>query len=132
MQTELYDLQTEIRSAQFVATRAAEQQSAELKRLMDQSRVDASKTHDMIAQVLALLQQDQQHQAAAAAAAAIGSDHDPDHGPEFPEPDQISMTNADQIASEVYDLREELLIAHKEKKIIEEQYLAQIIAVSET
>lgn len=51
LQVELTDLQTEIRGAQFVAARAAEEQSAQLKRLMDQSRVDASKTQEMLSQV---------------------------------------------------------------------------------
>ena len=44
-------MQAEIRNASFAAVRAAEEQSAALKRLMDQSRVDASKTQDMLAQV---------------------------------------------------------------------------------
>jgi hypothetical protein len=44
-------MQAEIRKASFAAVRAAEEQSAALKRLMDQSRVDASKTQDMLAQV---------------------------------------------------------------------------------
>jgi hypothetical protein len=52
-QTELHEMQVDIRKASFAAVRAAEEQSAALKRLMDQSRVDASKTQDMLAQVRA-------------------------------------------------------------------------------
>jgi hypothetical protein len=48
---QLSHLQGEIRCAQFAAARAAEQQSAQLKRLMDQSKVDASKTQEMLSQV---------------------------------------------------------------------------------
>jgi hypothetical protein len=48
---ELSHLQGEIRCAQFAAARAAEEQSAQLKRLMDQSKVDASKTQEMLSQV---------------------------------------------------------------------------------
>jgi DNA-binding FadR family transcriptional regulator len=48
---QLSSLQGEIRCAQFAAARAAEEQSAQLKRLMDQSKVDASKTQEMLTQV---------------------------------------------------------------------------------
>lgn len=51
LQIELKEMQQEIRSATFVSVRAAEEQSAQLKRLMDQSRVDASKTQEMLSQV---------------------------------------------------------------------------------
>jgi len=51
LQSELLDIQAEIRGASFAAVRAAEEQSAQLKRLMDQSRVDATKTQEMLAQV---------------------------------------------------------------------------------
>jgi hypothetical protein len=51
---QLSSLQGEIRCAQFVAARAAEEQSAQLKRLMDQSKVDASKTQEMLTQVSCL------------------------------------------------------------------------------
>lgn len=51
VQNTITEIQAEMRTAQFRATRAAEQQSAELKRLIDQSKVDASKTQDMLAQV---------------------------------------------------------------------------------
>jgi hypothetical protein len=51
LQAELQSIQVEIRSATFTAVRAAEEQSANLKRLMDQSRLDAGKTQEMLAQV---------------------------------------------------------------------------------
>jgi len=51
LQAELKELQCEIRAATFVAVRAAEEQSAALKKLMDQSRVDSTKTQEMLAQV---------------------------------------------------------------------------------
>jgi hypothetical protein len=44
-------IQAELRTASFAAARAAEAQSADLKRLIDQSRVDASKTQEMLGQV---------------------------------------------------------------------------------
>jgi hypothetical protein len=37
---------------------------------------------------------------------------------------------ADQLSAEVEDLKAEMVVAHREKKVLEEQYLAQIIAVS--
>jgi hypothetical protein len=64
LQAELQSIQVDIRSATFTAVRAAEEQSANLKRLMDQSRLDASKTQEMLAQVLALLQADSPRDAA--------------------------------------------------------------------
>jgi len=51
LQAELHSIQAEIRVATFAAVSAAEEQSAALKRLMDQSRVDASKTQEMLEQV---------------------------------------------------------------------------------
>ena len=51
LQANLEKLQAEIRAATFAAVSAAEQQSAALKRLIDQSRVDASKTQEMLEQV---------------------------------------------------------------------------------
>lgn len=48
---ELTQIQQEIRSATFAAVAAAEEQSAALKRLMDQCTVDASKTQEMLQQV---------------------------------------------------------------------------------
>lgn len=51
LQGELQAMQLEIRTATFATVRAAEEQSAALKRLMDQSRLDTSKTHEMLAQV---------------------------------------------------------------------------------
>jgi hypothetical protein len=51
LQGELQAMQLEIRTATFANVRAAEEHSAALKRLMDQSRVDTSKTHEMLAQV---------------------------------------------------------------------------------
>jgi predicted DsbA family dithiol-disulfide isomerase len=50
-QANLEKLQAEIRAATFAAVSAAEQQSAALKRLIDQSRVDTSKTQEMLEQV---------------------------------------------------------------------------------
>lgn len=52
---ELASIQADIRGATFAVARAAEKQSAQLKLLMDQSRVDATKTQDMLAEVLMLL-----------------------------------------------------------------------------
>ncbi len=49
----MQSMQAEIRTATFATVQAAEEQSSALKRLMDQSRVDASKTQDMLAQVCA-------------------------------------------------------------------------------
>jgi hypothetical protein len=37
---------------------------------------------------------------------------------------------ADQLTAEVEDLKAEMVVAHRDKKVLEEQYLAQIIAVS--
>lgn len=51
LQANLEAIQAEIRAATFAAVSAAEQQSAALKRLIDQSRVDASKTQEMLEQV---------------------------------------------------------------------------------
>jgi hypothetical protein len=53
LQGELQAMQLEIRTATFATVRAAEEQSAALKRLMDQSRMDTSKTQEMLAQVCA-------------------------------------------------------------------------------
>jgi hypothetical protein len=36
---------------------------------------------------------------------------------------------ADQLSAEVEDLKAEMVVAHRDKKVLEEQYLAQIIAV---
>jgi hypothetical protein len=51
LQMDLQSLQREIYTATFAAARAAEQQSAQLKRLMDQGKVDSTKTHEMLEQV---------------------------------------------------------------------------------
>jgi hypothetical protein len=40
------------------------------------------------------------------------------------------MVLADQLTAEVEDLKAEMIVAHRDKKVLEEQYLAQIIAVS--
>jgi hypothetical protein len=37
---------------------------------------------------------------------------------------------ADQLSAEVEDLKAEMVVAHRDKKVLEEQYIAQIIAVS--
>lgn len=71
-QVELQSIQAEIRTAAFTAVRAAEEQSASLKRLMDQSRVDTNKTHEMLEQVLLLLQSDPCARGVSAAKAAAG------------------------------------------------------------
>lgn len=44
-------MQSDLLRAQWSATRAAEEQAASLKRLADQSAVDASKSHQMLAEV---------------------------------------------------------------------------------
>ncbi len=51
VQVELKQLQGDLLRAQWSATRAAEEQAASLKRLADQSAVDASKSHQMLAEV---------------------------------------------------------------------------------
>eukprot|EP00879_Flechtneria_rotunda_P014696 GHRR01015357.1.p1 GENE.GHRR01015357.1~~GHRR01015357.1.p1 ORF type:complete len:292 (+),score=92.48 GHRR01015357.1:1374-2249(+) len=138
--SELTTLQAEIRTATFAAARAAEEQSAQLKRLMDQSRVDASKTQEMLAQVLALLQQDAPARVLSAAAAAVGPlppGAPPPGAIEQPQQKQLSFKAelgtevcADQLIAEVDDLKAEMVVAQRDKKVLEEQYLAQIIAVS--
>lgn len=50
-QAEIRDITNDIRKTSFSAVRAAEQQGAQLKRLMDMSSRDNSKTHDMLEQV---------------------------------------------------------------------------------
>ncbi|KAF8062913.1 hypothetical protein HT031_003751 [Scenedesmus sp. PABB004] len=123
---ELSAIQVDIRAATFCAVRAAEEQSAALKRLMDQSRVDAGKSQEMLAQVLALLQQDAAARggcgggaAAAAAPAGAGGDDAGDAG------------LAAALAAEVEDLRQEMAAAHRDKRVLEEAYVAQIIAAIE-
>jgi hypothetical protein len=61
-----------VRAATFTAVRAAEQQSAALKRLMDQSRADSGKTHEMLEQLLLLLQSDRSGGAGRGHSAAAG------------------------------------------------------------
>eukprot|EP00775_Hariotina_reticulata_P012538 gene12538-12671_t len=90
---DLQSLQREIYTATFAAARAAEQQSAQLKRLMDQSKVDSTKTHQMLEQ--------KQHKG----------------------------TGDLRRYAELADLRAELEVAHKAKNMLEEQYIAQIIAL---
>jgi hypothetical protein len=54
------DLLHDMRGAQYKAAREAQVQSARLTRLMDQSRLDAGKTHDMLAVIMDMLQVQQE------------------------------------------------------------------------
>eukprot|EP00878_Enallax_costatus_P044349 GHUV01052879.1.p2 GENE.GHUV01052879.1~~GHUV01052879.1.p2 ORF type:complete len:109 (-),score=47.32 GHUV01052879.1:391-717(-) len=81
----------------------------------------------LVLQVIALLQQDRA--SPAAAAAAPGNLEPPGCGPPGGRPPAAAAAEV-QLDHEIQDLQEELLIARKDKKIIEEQYLAQIISVS--
>ena len=56
----MHDLLHDIHHAQYKAAREAQLQSARLTRLMDQSRMDAGKTHDMLAVIMEMLQVQQQ------------------------------------------------------------------------
>ncbi|WIA39971.1 hypothetical protein OEZ86_013401 [Tetradesmus obliquus] len=147
----LQTLQGEIRCAQFAAARAAEEQACQLKRLMDQSRVDADKTQEMLTQVLGLLQADVAMRQAAAAAGPLpaGSSGGAGGGGAGPScstsaaaaaavPMAVEVEGlgskaafADQLCAEVEDLKAEMVVAHRDKKVLEEQYLAQIIAAIE-
>jgi hypothetical protein len=60
--------------------------------------------------------------AAAAAAAAV---------PMAVELEGAPAAFAEQLTAEVEDLKAEMVVAHRDKRVLEEQYLAQIIAVSD-
>eukprot|EP00877_Chromochloris_zofingiensis_P014187 jgi/Chrzof1/9021/Cz03g33080.t1 len=97
-------LQHDMVQAQYTASAAAEEQSAELKRLMDMSKVDNTKTHDMLQSIMDVLQTNSYC-------------------------DRQGRCEQVTVASELDDLREELEQARMRKNRAEEEYINQIIQV---